>query len=806
MGFKGIPHLLRIHLLVFLSPSLVVLVRNPYPKIRAVKQTDPSQIRAWSRLVRTEDDSLMNSSLREIRKSRKMLRGSQKGSSKHRSLHSSLRPETSPLRYSRAGGSQVPLSSYRRYSVDMPSTQSTRSKQPSLSSHRRERQPAEIDLRTTEEEEVRSFSSGSLVPEIEGQETPRRALKGSKKAITRNVRHNDDDESDGDRNDDDDDDDGDRNDDDDGDDDDDDDAEIGDVDKNQEMESDDDDESKERSSQEGDSVGDEDQGRRRISILDSLIEKQTVRLGNRNNPVVWDMCNRRTSSVIRGGRGMHDISESDSDESDSEARVVKRLGRHLKTLPSDFFTSPEARMQDTSGDGSGGVADEAVDMENEVDADGLRGGKDGDESRRRCIPYTGVSLHHSPLNCPDLLYCYEQCYEIKISRGGRREGYYQFKAVVGQLARFSVAVEVASAISFAEPGGLFNLVRNSRLIRAFIGGFQQRAQASTVYAKATLLGGLCRMAKQHFGKIESRGTASILSHIDETTNLLGGFRRVEKATSRRQTAVFRDQDRRESFIGPKDWNWLQKRIEEDMRRVWSGINRLCNDVGMDIHAYLDENHNLVRKYSLILLVYIVLTGGGQRPQVYTSLQHPADTVLGEWEEEGGNSVGCPVKLYPTAEKTPRDTFSPGIMFPEISSSFFATYCRFIRSAVMRRSGKVSRDATSTARTFLVHTETGLPLSGENLRSTLRQYIGGLGGLSKDLSRVTVMTVRASYASVMFRSFKKGAFPGQSFDEFLCELAEVMNTSTEMLRGTYIAADGKEFDEAASAFLRVSREE
>jgi hypothetical protein len=75
------------------------------------------------------------------------------------------------------------------------------------------------------------------------------------------------------------------------------------------------------------------------------------------------------------------------------------------------------------------------------------------------MPYTGISLHHSPLNCPDLLHCYEQCYEIKISRGGRREGSSQFKAVVGQLARISVAVEVASAIIFAEPGDLFNLVR-----------------------------------------------------------------------------------------------------------------------------------------------------------------------------------------------------------------------------------------------------------------------------------------------------------------------------------------------------------
>ena len=188
------------------------------------------------------------------------------------------------------------------------------------------------------------------------------------------------------------------------------------------------------------------------------------------------------------------------------------------------------------------------------------------------------------------------------------------------------------------------------------------------------------------------------------------------------------------------------------------------------------------------------------------MQYPADNVLRDWEEESGNSVAGPVKLYPTAEKTPRGTFSPGIMFPEISGSFFSTYCRFIRPAVMRHSGKVARDATSTARTFLVHTETGLPLSGENLRSTLRQYVGSLGELSRDLSRVTVMTLRASYASMMFRSFKKGAFPGQTFEEFLCDLAEVMNTSTEMLRGTYIAADGKEFDEAASAFLRVSRED
>jgi hypothetical protein len=243
-----------------------------------------------------------------------------------------------------------------------------------------------------------------------------------------------------------------------------------------------------------------------------------------------------------------------------------------------------------------------------------------------------------------------------------------------------------------------------------------------------------------------------------------------------------------------------------MRRVWSGIAGLQENFGLDVASYMDDNHNFVRKYSLLLLIYVVLTGGGQRPQVYTSLQYPTERILRGWEDESGNSAGGPVKLYPTSEKTPRGTFSPGILFPEISSSFFATYIKIIRPAVMRWSGRVANDLADVGRVFLVHTETGRPLSGENLRNSLRLYFSGLQGLSGDLSRVTVMTVRASFASMMFRSFRKGEFTGRSFEEFLSELAETMNTSVEMLRNTYIAANGAEFDEAASAFLRASRAE
>jgi hypothetical protein len=91
------------------------------------------------------------------------------------------------------------------------------------------------------------------------------------------------------------------------------------------------------------------------------------------------------------------------------------------------------------------------------------------------------------------------------------------------------------------------------------------------------------------------------------------------------------------------------------------------------------------------------------------------------------------------------------------------------------------DALDRDRSFLVHTETGRALSGTNLISNLRSYVTAVSGLKANLSNVTVMTLRASYESVMFRAFRRGRFPGQTAEQFLSELAEVLNSSPEMLR-------------------------
>jgi hypothetical protein len=172
--------------------------------------------------------------------------------------------------------------------------------------------------------------------------------------------------------------------------------------------------------------------------------------------------------------------------------------------------------------------------------------------------------------------------------------------------------------------------------------------------------------------------------------------------------------------------------------------------------------------------------------------------VGEGIAEGESEI---VKLYPGQDKTPRGTFYLGIVFPRESRALFIYYLRFARPAMMRsqKEEQVSADALSTEILFLIHTETGTPVSGESLKNKLRTYVGRLNCLRGDLSHVTVMTVRAFFTSVSFPACRRGKFAPKTTNEFLDDLAEVLNTSLEMLRTTYISTDGKEFEESAIHF-------
>jgi hypothetical protein len=171
-------------------------------------------------------------------------------------------------------------------------------------------------------------------------------------------------------------------------------------------------------------------------------------------------------------------------------------------------------------------------------------------------------------------------------------GYFR---VATQLARFAVAMIVAKATGFAEAGGLFHLATSSKLIRAFFGGFQSTREPFLVATESSLFVVLCRIAKLHYGRNEaSPKSMQAQCLIEETLNLLSGFRRVEKATSRRQTAARRDESGRETFIHSSDWYVLQRRIKGDIHSVSSGIYRLSQQFRAELDEYCSATECVTR--------------------------------------------------------------------------------------------------------------------------------------------------------------------------------------------------------------------
>jgi hypothetical protein len=144
-------------------------------------------------------------------------------------------------------------------------------------------------------------------------------------------------------------------------------------------------------------------------------------------------------------------------------------------------------------------------------------------------------------------------------------------------------------------------------------------------------------------------------------------------------------------------------------------------------AFSDENHSFARKNFILLLIFIVLNGGGQRPQAYTSMLFPAERMLkrleAEWDSRNSISVNKktvfeelePVKLYPAQEKTARATLQLAIMFPYNARSYFCKYAYYIRPAIMRWVGKANKVQTSCkeAGPFLFIRRRGLALSRES---------------------------------------------------------------------------------------------
>ena len=103
-------------------------------------------------------------------------------------------------------------------------------------------------------------------------------------------------------------------------------------------------------------------------------------------------------------------------------------------------------------------------------------------------------------------------------------------------------------------------------------------------------------------------------------------------------------------------------------------------------------------------------------------------------------------------------------------------------------------------TLLLHTETGLPLTVNHVRSTWKRY---LCSIDPELAQVTPMVLRASFGTYMIHQYRTGAhFRGLNEQEFFDRLAAMMNTSSDMLANVYGACDLDDYRSTANEMMRI----
>jgi hypothetical protein len=101
---------------------------------------------------------------------------------------------------------------------------------------------------------------------------------------------------------------------------------------------------------------------------------------------------------------------------------------------------------------------------------------------------------------------------------------------------------------------------------------------------------------------------------------------------------------------------------------------------------------------------------------------------------------------------------------------------------------------------LLHTERAIPITGDQVRSTWKRF---LSELDPELSKVTPMVLRASFATYMIHLYRVGRhFRGLTEQEFMDRLAALMNTSAEMLANVYGGCDLDDYRSTANEMMRV----
>ena len=402
----------------------------------------------------------------------------------------------------------------------------------------------------------------------------------------------------------------------------------------------------------------------------------------------------------------------------------------------------------------------------------------------------------SPENCVDVDIVYKDSYltgdlfegnaRVNRSRLMNRnysESFKQLLSVLGQFVRWAIVRKEIQITNGWKANAVFNALSNELLVQTFIEYFRVRGSASTVNCKTIHLRTVIRSGLNRCGNDMHRrdGLKVVYFYLQKSGNACKKVTRGEGTLKR----VARRRAECGKLIMIDDFAGLVTEAKAALNPI------ICLD---EPEATLKNNHNLLKKWFINILALIVLLSGGQRPQVFHQLQCPSGEELDIWSSPSFKDQY--IELDSIREKRARTTDLPSLVLPRVIVRYLKFHTAVARQIIVDR---CEIDERRSDRPLLINSETGDYLDTDQIRNSFRSFATRY---DPELEHITVMSLRASFATMMFRAHReKEIFKDLNEDMFLQELGKMMNTSIEQLKQTYISSDTTDFQETANEVAR-----
>jgi hypothetical protein len=429
--------------------------------------------------------------------------------------------------------------------------------------------------------------------------------------------------------------------------------------------------------------------------------------------------------------------------------------------------------------------------------------------------YEGLRLNED--NNEDVAEIFKKKWKAKAIRGQSILSYTQFRSCAGQFARFCVTLGIVEAHKICERGMLLRLVCESSVVEGFVGFFQTRAMSSTICSKATILTILSREAWGFFASASDEVTKNKARDVNDYLKSVSSAEKTEtrrEARGRRHVSVRAQEGR---LFLPFDFERCIRSSSLKLKGIMESAT--CNSrswSSVSVYREFRKRPGIVQKWNINFIALLMLTAGGQRPQVFGQLRCPDGLEL----EEARRALSGPIITSSDAQAVPEQYFElgtvlekrsrtsqlPNVIFPAMTFPFVEFHCTHIRPFIVGECERKSIDPASAELEFsdeptiLIHTKTGSPLYVEQVRRTWKSF---LQTIDPELSKVTPMVLRSSFATYAIQRYRNGEmFSNLSEELFFDRLGAMMNTSSQMLRDVYGGCDPDDYRATAIEMMKI----